>query len=191
MTGFVPSGLAVGLASGVGLGGGGSVVDVGDVEGDCAARAEVDCDDAVAAGDVDELACQGAAGAEVLLPGVDVTVLALGLEGLADGDVLRASGGPAGTVGAACPWLLVSARPAGVGADNGVGTCERTVDLVVAGAVGARCELVMAPVATMLIASIVAANAVRTIHRVRRKPDFSIVIRGSGFEGESSARSAS
>ena len=73
-----------------------------------------------------------------------------------------------------------------------VGTRARGVDSADrAGVVGARCDLLMAPVATMLIASIAAANAARTIHRVRRKPDFSIVIRGSGFGGDGAARSAS
>jgi hypothetical protein len=65
------SGLAVGLAFGVGVGGGG-------VEADCVGLAEAVCDGAVPSADVDELARGDAAGAEVLLPDVDVTVLALG-----------------------------------------------------------------------------------------------------------------
>ena len=68
-----------GLASGVDDGGG-SDVDVGDVEADVVGLAEADCDGAVAAPDVDGLSWVDAAAAlgEGPLPGAHVTVLAVG-----------------------------------------------------------------------------------------------------------------
>ena len=164
----------------------------GGVEADGVGPAEADCDGAVAAADVDELACDVALVADGLLPGVDVTALALGREDFADRDVTGGGGGAAGTGDAAGPWLLVLGRLAGIAVDSDVGTCGRTVGPVVpAGAVGPRCELVMAPVATMPVATIAAAIAVRTIHRVRPKPGFSEEISCSGVEVDRSSRAAS
>ncbi len=177
------------LASGVEVGGGGDA-DVGDAEADCVGPAEADREGAVATAGMDESPWLDASGPAGPFPGVDVTVRVVGSEALAEGETLAGNGRAVGTAGAPVRrWASVAARPVGDAVDHGLGAWGRTEGPVVPpGVIGGRCDRLTAPTARTLIAMIAATRAVRTIHRVRRKPDFSVEISCSDLGGAEWAR---
>jgi len=177
--------------SGVDVGGRGDA-DVGGAVSDCVGLVEIDADGAGATADVAEPPWVEDPDADGPEPGLEVAGPVAGREAPVDSGLLGGRGAAAGTVGAAVrPWLLVLVRPASGACEDGVGTRTTVGTVVRAGPVGGRSDRLTAPTARMLTEMIAAASAVRTIHRVRRNPDFSVGIGRSGFDREGSARSVS